>query len=160
MQVRDERFWIGAGWGLVAILIMSVVEGAFLLFGTENMREAMPIVLAARVIARVAGIGPALNRDVGRIGVGPRPLHGEDLFVLLGHGIESPRLRAAIHENQRHRADCQKEQKEEAANNNEKHPDETPKPRPFLLLAGLKRNRRRYRWQRRWHRGLKRLCDG
>jgi hypothetical protein len=56
MQVRDERFWIGAAWGLVAILIMSVLEAAFLLFGTDNMREAMPIVLAARVIARVADV--------------------------------------------------------------------------------------------------------
>jgi hypothetical protein len=56
MQVRDERFWIGAAWGLVATLIMSVVETIFLLFGTDTMREAMPIVLASRVIARLADI--------------------------------------------------------------------------------------------------------
>jgi hypothetical protein len=54
MRPANERFWIGAAWGLVATLIMSVLEVAFLVFGTETMREAMPIVLAARVIARLA----------------------------------------------------------------------------------------------------------
>jgi hypothetical protein len=56
MQVRDERFWIGAAWGVAAVVIMSVVEAVFLAFGSEPMREAMPLVLAARLIARLAGL--------------------------------------------------------------------------------------------------------
>lgn len=56
MQVRDERFWIGAAWGVLAVVIMSVVEVFFLAFGNEPMREAMPLVLAARLIARLAGL--------------------------------------------------------------------------------------------------------
>lgn len=55
MKAADQRFWIGAGWGLLATLIMSVVEMLFLQFGTSTMHDAMPLVLAARVLARLAG---------------------------------------------------------------------------------------------------------
>jgi len=52
MRAADERFWIGAGWGLVATLIMSAVMLLIWLTGTSTMREPIPLSLAAHFLGR------------------------------------------------------------------------------------------------------------
>jgi hypothetical protein len=53
MRAANERFWIGAGWGLVATLIMSAVMVLIWLTGTTPMHEPVPLSLAARLAARI-----------------------------------------------------------------------------------------------------------
>ena len=52
MRAADERFWIGAAWGLVATLIMSAVMVLIWLTGTSTMPEPIPLSLAAHFVGR------------------------------------------------------------------------------------------------------------
>ena len=51
MRAADERFWIGAGWGLVATGIMSAVMLLSWWTGMATMPEPIPLSLAARFMA-------------------------------------------------------------------------------------------------------------
>lgn len=53
MRPANERFWIGAAWGLVATLIMSAVIVLIWLTGTQAMQEPIPLSLAARFVGRL-----------------------------------------------------------------------------------------------------------
>jgi len=53
MRPANERFWIGAAWGLAATAIMSVVMVLIWATGTTTMQEPIPLSLAARVVGRV-----------------------------------------------------------------------------------------------------------
>jgi hypothetical protein len=55
MRVANERFWIGAAWGLVATLLMSAVMLLIWMTGTASMAEPIPLSLAARLVGRIFG---------------------------------------------------------------------------------------------------------
>jgi hypothetical protein len=56
MRAANERFWIGAAWGLVATLIMSAVMVLIWLTGTAGMNEPIPLSLAAHIVGKIFGM--------------------------------------------------------------------------------------------------------
>jgi hypothetical protein len=55
MRAWSKRFWVGALWGLVATLLMTLAMGLLALVGDEELLEPMPLVLIARIFAHVSG---------------------------------------------------------------------------------------------------------
>ena len=54
MRAWSKRFWVGALWGLVATLVITIAMGLLALVGDELLLEPMPLVLIARIVAHVS----------------------------------------------------------------------------------------------------------
>ena len=50
MRTANERFWIGAAWGLVATFVKCL---AMIVIWTASLSEPVPLSLAARFVARI-----------------------------------------------------------------------------------------------------------
>jgi hypothetical protein len=55
MTIGSKRFWIGAGFGIIATLVMSVLMVLIYVMGLSAMAEPIPLAQLARIIA--AGLG-------------------------------------------------------------------------------------------------------
>jgi hypothetical protein len=55
MTVGSKRFWIGAGFGIIATLVMSVLMVILYVSGAGAMAEPMPLAQLARIFAALLG---------------------------------------------------------------------------------------------------------